>query len=97
MTIRSGKPMTPNWYGSRHNRTIVDLIGMPLHLYLMNNLTICSSAPAVNDDTNWSLGHRPSVNHQHLEYDPWGIGKFLMIAQLTVAVKVGLSMRIEPA
>jgi len=44
--------MSPNWYGSRHNRTIDDLIGMPLHL---NILTICSSAPAVNEETNWSL------------------------------------------
>jgi hypothetical protein len=52
MMIRSGKPRRPNWYGSRHNRTIDDLIGMPLHLYI---LTIRSSAPAENEETNWSL------------------------------------------
>ena len=63
--------MMPNWYGSRHNRTIETLIGMLLHL---NILTICSSAPAVNEETNWSLGWKFERQPFRLEYDPRGTG-----------------------
>jgi len=73
MTIRSGKPRRPNWYGSRHNRTIDDLIGMPLRLNSYT-LTICSSAPAVNEETNWSLEWKFERQPFRLEYDPRGTG-----------------------